>query len=69
MEVFVNGNKVQIYRGMKVKHALIAFDQALYTAAVEGKIGVEDENGFALGLDGGLSEGAKIFTRTLPQGS
>ncbi len=63
MEVFVNGNKVQIYRGMKVKHALIAIDQAIYTAAMKGAILVVDENGFTVGLDGELSEGARIFTR------
>lgn len=63
--MFVNGKTVSIYRGMKVKHALIALDQALYTAATEGKIRVEDENGFVLGLDGALSEGAKIFTKRI----
>ncbi len=63
MEVFVNGKKIRLYRGMKVKHALIAFDQDIYSAATEGKVRVEDENGFVLGLDGALSEGAKIFAR------
>ncbi len=63
MEVFVNGKKVSVYRGMSVKHALIAYDQDLYTAAREGKARVEDENGFALGLEGAMSEGAKIFVR------
>ena len=62
IDVYVNGRKIDLYRGMKVKHALIAYDQSLYKAALAGEVRVEDENGFALGLDGHLSDGAKIFT-------
>ena len=62
IDVFVNDRKINIYRGMKVKHALIAYDQNLYKAALAGEVHVEDENGFALGLEGSLADGAKIFT-------
>jgi len=48
---------------MTVKHALIANDQALYTAAMKGDILLVDDNGFQIGLDGALQDGAKIFTR------
>ena len=64
MEIFVNGGKVSIYRGMSVKHALIASDQRLYEAAMDGLVRVVDDNGFVLGLEGALSEGARIYTRT-----
>lgn len=60
--VYVNGQKVVVYRGMKVKHALIAYDQSLYGAALAGEVRVEDENGFTVGLEGCLAEGARIFT-------
>jgi hypothetical protein len=60
--VYVNGKKIDLYRGMKVKHALIAYDQILYSAALAGEIRVEDENGFMVGLEGSLADGAKIFT-------
>ena len=60
--VYVNDQPAEIFRGMKVKHALIALDQALYAAALSGKITVHDANGFALGLDGTLQDGAKIYT-------
>ncbi len=63
MEVFVNDTKVEIYRGMKVKHALIAYDQALYEAALEGEAQVFDENGFEIGLEGSLTERSRIFIR------
>ena len=64
IEVFVNGRKIPIYRGMQVKHALIAYDQDVYKAATEGRARVEDENGFIVGLDGGLTEGTRIYVRT-----
>lgn len=61
MNVFVDGKKVSIYRGMRVKHALIAYDQHIYEEAVSGKITIVDENGFVVGLDGALCDGARIF--------
>ena len=60
--VYVNNRPVEIYRGMKVKHALISLDQALYQKALAGEVPVRDENGFDLGLDGALGEGSKIYT-------
>ncbi|MEN6437753.1 MAG: hypothetical protein ABFD97_04155 [Syntrophobacter sp.] len=63
MNVFVNGKKVSIYRGMCVKHALIAFDQDAYEEALSGNILVEDENGFLLGLEGALLEGARLYLK------
>jgi len=59
--VYVNGRRIDIYRGMKVKHALIAYDQSVYKAALAGEIRVEDTNGFAVGLEGHLADGAVIF--------
>jgi hypothetical protein len=61
--VFVNDKSVTIYRGMQVKHALIAYDQSLYEACTSGEVSVEDEHGFRVGLEGALREGAKIYTR------
>ncbi len=61
IDVFVNDKKISLYRGMKVKHALIAYDQSIYEAALEGSIRIEDENGFILGLEGALTNGSKIF--------
>jgi hypothetical protein len=63
IEVFVNGRKVSIYAGMQVQHALIACDPALYSAAREGLLRIEDENGFRTGLEGAVHHGSKIFTR------
>jgi hypothetical protein len=63
LSVYVNGKKVMIYRGMTVKHALIACDDSLYRAAKEGSVIVEDEHGFAVGLEGSLHEGAKLYIK------
>jgi hypothetical protein len=64
IDIFVNDRKVSISRGMQVKHALIAYDQDLYKAAVDGTARVEDQNGFIVGLEGGLVEGARIFVKS-----
>lgn len=60
--VYVNGNAVELHRGMKVKHALIACDQTLYDAARSGELAVRDAAGFDVGLEGSLRDGAKLFT-------
>jgi len=62
MTVYVNGQEVRIHRGMKVKHALIACDQALYDAAEAGDLSVRDAGGFNVGLEGSLRDGAKLVT-------
>lgn len=59
--VYVNDRPVRIYRGMKVKHALIAFNQDLYRAALAGELTVKNADGFPVGLDGSLSNGARIY--------
>ena len=62
IDVYVNVRKINIYRGMNVKHALIACDQSLYKAALAGEVRVEEENGFMVGLEGSLADGSRIFT-------
>ena len=59
--VYVNDKPVQIYQGMKVKHALIAFDQDLYKAARSGEFAVKNADGFVVDLDGSLSDGSRIY--------
>ncbi len=59
MRVFVNDKAVDILPGMTVRHALIS-------AGLLHEIGpkkVYDEWGNEIGLDGALSEGARIFVR------
>ena len=62
--VFVNNQPVNIYRGMQVKHALIACNDALYKAAAAGEVLVVDTHGFEVGLEGALQEGSRIFTKS-----
>ncbi len=61
--VIVNGIPVRLFRGMRVKHALIALDQKIYAAATEGRIWIEDAHGFRIGLEGALSDGTILKTR------
>jgi hypothetical protein len=60
MEVYVNDRQVHLFPGMTVKHALT--QEGLLKKLECGKK-VYDEWGNELGLDGALSEGAKIFVR------
>lgn len=64
--VFVNGSKVEVHRGMKVKHALIGYDYAVYKACAEGRAVARDEHGFVIGLEGALAEGTTIYV-TMPE--
>jgi hypothetical protein len=63
MTVYVNGKPVSIHPGMKVKHALIAFDEALYFACRDGHGFVETEEGFRVDLEGALTDGSRIVTK------
>ncbi len=59
MRIFVNDKAVDILPGMTVRHALIS-------AGLLDQIGpkkVYDEWGNEIGLDGALSEGARIVVR------
>lgn len=64
--VFVNDHPIKIYRGMLVKHALLACDHALYRTAAAGEVRVEDQHGFQVGLEGALQDGSRIFTKERP---
>ena len=63
--VYINDRPVEVFRGMEVRHALISSDYALYKAAERGEIAVEDGNGFSLGLEGAMRDGARIYTRRI----
>ncbi len=61
--VSVNGIPVEIFRGMKVRHALIALDYAYVKQAEQGLVRIEDDHGFAVDLDGALQDGSEIFLK------
>jgi hypothetical protein len=60
MTVYVNDRPSDLLPGMTVKHALIS---AGLLKDIESSKRVYDEWGNELGLDGALSEGAKIYVR------
>ncbi|MBI5440252.1 MAG: hypothetical protein HY900_03460 [Deltaproteobacteria bacterium] len=62
MEVFVDGEPVDILPGMTVRHALLAAGLWAELDTVQ----VYDEWGNVLGLDGALEEGTKLFVRSAP---
>lgn len=60
MRVYVNDQPIDLLPGMTVRHALIASGQL--EAVREGKR-VFDQWDNEVGLDGALTEGARIFVR------
>jgi hypothetical protein len=60
MKVYVNDIAVDVLAGMTVRHALIS---AGLLKEIEELKEVFDEWGNRIGLDGALSEGAKIYVR------
>lgn len=65
--VYVNDAPVKVFRGMEVRHALIASDYTVFKAAERGEVAVEDGNGFPIGLEGALHDGARIYTRSVKE--
>lgn len=63
IKVFVNGEEIEIYQGMQVKHALISYDYNVYKKCLKGEYIVLNEDGFEVGLEGALNENAKIYTK------
>jgi hypothetical protein len=61
MTVYVNDKPVEIFPGMTVRHALIS---AGLLDRIEGSKKVFDELGNEIGLDGALTDGSRIYTRT-----
>ncbi len=60
MKVYVNDKAVEILPGMKVRHALTGAGLSGLPGKTER---VYDEWGNEVGLDGALSEGARIYVR------
>jgi hypothetical protein len=60
MKVYVNHIRVDILPGMTVKHALIV---AGLLKEIKDSKKVYDEWGNELGLDGGLTEGMRIYVK------
>jgi hypothetical protein len=60
MKVYVNQIRVDLLPGMKVKHALIS---AGLLKEIKDLKKVYDEWGNELGLDGGLTEGMRIYVK------
>ena len=60
MKIYVNYQRVDILPGMTVKHALMS---AGLLKEIKDSKKVYDEWGNELGLDGGLTEGMRIYVK------
>lgn len=61
IRVFVNDRPVTLYRGLSVRHALVAAGERRCRAALAGEVPVRDGDGFAVGLEGALLDGARLY--------
>ncbi len=60
MEVTVNGEKIELFEGAKVKNALRRYSQEEYRRVIEGEKVVKNGDGNRVGLEGALREGNKL---------
>jgi len=71
MHIKVNGKTVEIFSGACVRDVLRKYSQITWTQIQKGSKAVFDGRGHEVGLEGGLSEGARLIVkrvvRTEPQ--
>ncbi|MEL6534572.1 MAG: hypothetical protein AAFQ98_04130 [Bacteroidota bacterium] len=60
MEILVNNQAVDIFRGARVKDAVLQYSLDEYREVIRGRKVVEDEQGIRLGLGGRLSATAHL---------
>jgi len=60
MEIWVNNQKIDIFRGARVKNALQKYSEEEYRAVLSGSKQAADPDGHPLELDGELVQGDKI---------
>ena len=65
VEVMVNGEKIKLFEGAKVKNALRQYSQEEYRLVIEGEKTVKDGDGNRVGLEGALREGSKLRVETM----
>lgn len=61
MRVYVNDRKIELAPGMKIRHALL--QTGLMSEVERGKKRVYDRWGNEAGIDGSLTEDARIYVR------
>jgi hypothetical protein len=62
MNVFVNGKKITLFDGAKVKDALLNFSK---TGRLSEKYEILDSFGNSVDAEGALQEGSRLFVRTI----
>jgi hypothetical protein len=63
MHIKVNGRTVEIFSGACVKDVVRKYSQLTWTQVQKGSKAVCDGHGHELGLDGELSDGARLLIR------
>jgi len=64
MKVFINQTSVQIFKGARLKHAILKYSKDAYKQLINKQIEFKDEKGNLMDEDGQVWEGIKLFTKT-----
>jgi hypothetical protein len=62
IKVFLNGEEIHVFKGMKVKH-ILSYD--IISDIQNGDKMVVDDEGHERGIEGSLSEGEKVFIKKI----
>lgn len=57
MKVLINGQEILLFRGAKIKHALLKKDPQLYKLVLQQQAEVRDQEGNHVDLQGAVAEG------------
>jgi hypothetical protein len=63
MKVFVNEKEIILFRGAKVKDAVLSFDRKILRETAQYEI--SDIYGNQTGVDGALQEGSRLFIKKI----
>lgn len=65
INLWVNGKRVQLFRGATLKHALLKADNVLYSLVQNGKAKIYDQEGHEVLLEGSVADGWSYTVKVL----
>lgn len=58
---YINDEKVDLYYGAKLKHALLKLDEDYYKMVLANKAEIRDQDGNHVGVTGSIDRGFKYY--------
>lgn len=63
MTVLINDKEIEIFTGARVRDVLLKYSKEAYNAALSDENFIIDKNNNSIDLDGGVSEGQRLYTK------